>query len=348
MKKSLITLTIMLAATAMIVAFSCSAQAAVTGPCVNCHTMHNSQGGTVMAMGTTYGEPGYGSLTLNTCLGCHTTTSVDPLDGGYPRVQLGAGLGSDTNCLAGGFFTDQADPNLHGNDHGDMTHTIGSTVQPAGYNNSYEGLGDWYQGDDDLNGLRCAGSAGCHGNEIEMDEAKAIAGGHHANDLKGTFGYRMLAVGNNKIKGTGASDFEKELNASPSEGDPHNYYSANDQSVVDSISDLCGKCHGNFHTEVGSAATAWTRHPTDVTLPAGWEIPTDKVTHYTADDWKNNPVGTVNAVDPETATDLYVTCLSCHRAHGSANDDILRWPYSTQSAGGGNDYGCLGCHDRQR
>lgn len=356
MKKTILTLTIMLTAAALIAVFSGPATAAVSGVCSNCHTMHNSQGGSVMATGTTYGDPGYGSLTLDTCLGCHTTISDDPLDGGYPRVKLTGG--SDTNCLAGGFFTDGPDPGA--NDHGDNSHTVktatlaGSTVTPAGYDSSYETLDDWYRGDEDADGLRCAGAAGCHGNETDTDEAKAITGGHHANDLKGTFGYRMLAVGSDKIIGSGsdrvsgASDFEKALNESPSSDDPHNFYSANDQTTVGSISDLCGKCHGNFHTEVGSALTAWTRHPTDVTLPTGWEIPSNVATLYDEVDWKNNPVGTVDAANPQTATDLYVTCLSCHRAHGSANNDILRWAYSSQNAGSTTAYGCLGCHNKQR
>src|SRR4030042_6533419 len=52
------------------------ADAKITGPCVNCHTMHNSQNGTVMA---TYGADGrqwkgtgpYPALTRGDCLGCH-------------------------------------------------------------------------------------------------------------------------------------------------------------------------------------------------------------------------------------------------------------------------------------
>ncbi|MBW1678120.1 MAG: hypothetical protein JRJ79_16345, partial [Deltaproteobacteria bacterium] len=44
-----------------------------------------------------------------------------------------------------------------------------------------------------------------------------------------------------------------------------------------------------------------------------------------------------------------VTCLSCHRAHGTDNHDILRFDYSTQIAGStGVTAGCLGCHVGQR
>ena len=42
------------------------------------------------------------------------------------------------------------------------------------------------------------------------------------------------------------------------------------------------------------------------------------------------------------------TCISCHRAHGSAEADILRFFYDTQVAGSTNDWGCLGCHNQQR
>ncbi len=64
-------------------------------------------------------------------------------------------------------------------------------------------------------------------------------------------------------------------------------------------------------------------------------------------DAKNNPFGYDYAT--YITEERQVTCLSCHRAHGTENDDLLRWEYSTQDAGTDTaDYGCLGCHDRQR
>ena len=48
-----------------------SASAKVTGMCVNCHTMHNSQGGAEMA--TFGGETGpNNALTRGSCEGCHS------------------------------------------------------------------------------------------------------------------------------------------------------------------------------------------------------------------------------------------------------------------------------------
>jgi len=323
--------------------------AAVSGVCSECHTMHNSQGGAVMATGTNYEEPGYGSLTRGTCGGCHTTDTADPLEGGYPRVKTSSS--SDTNQLAGGYFT-----NISGqtDNHGNNEHSIDSTVAPAGYDSETNYVGsDWYKGE--IEGLQCAGAAGCHGNETDTDPAKAIAGGHHANELKGlTVGYRMLQIDITAVVGSGASDFEKALNASPSTDDSYNYYSATSLADGGSISRLCGKCHGDFHGNEGSGNTgvydsAWVRHPTDEPLVDEWEIMTNRTANYLPFDWKCNPVGTVGAVDPLSGTpDLYVTCLSCHRAHGSAENDILRFDYDDQIADTTVKYGCLGCHDRQR
>jgi predicted CXXCH cytochrome family protein len=50
--------------------------------------------------------------------------------------------------------------------------------------------------------------------------------------------------------------------------------------------------------------------------------------------------------------DAIVTCISCHRAHGSQYDDLLRWDY-TQCIANENvaaddtitpDCGCFYCH----
>ncbi|MCJ7617545.1 MAG: hypothetical protein MUO43_13520, partial [Desulfobacterales bacterium] len=67
----------------------------VTGPCANCHTMHNSQDGTEMA---TYGADGkpwktdtaQSALLRGTCLGCHgqgTANKIETINGSeIPQV----------------------------------------------------------------------------------------------------------------------------------------------------------------------------------------------------------------------------------------------------------------------
>jgi predicted CXXCH cytochrome family protein len=320
--------------------------AAVSGVCSDCHTMHNSQGGGDMGLATPQS-----ALLLNDCLGCHTTTGIDPLVDGYPYVRLGGSGASDDNCLAGGFF--QTDIDI-GDNNENENHDIGAIAVPAGFDSSET---TWYTGHSagGGNGLGCAGTNGCHGNETDLDDMAAIKGGHHDPSA-----YRILYVGTNGVVGSGAKDYEEAIIDNPStevvtSGDTQNVniYSA---GVDDpSISELCAKCYGNFHNESGStddcgSASPWIRHPTDVAIPASWAIG-DTAYTLDGDDYKHNPVGYQDATFQLTSGRM-ATCLSCHRAHGTANNDLLRWGYSTQLAGQETasqvDYGCLGCHDAQR
>ena len=316
--------------------------AAVSGVCSDCHTMHNSQGGEPMR--TDGPEPlstPLSALLLNNCVGCHTTTGSVPFDDGYPYVQIATGAG-DSNCLAGGFF-----PTTMGmGNNDDNHHGMGNMNDPAGkQTDSF-----YTQG---TTGLSCAGINGCHGNETDWDDMAAISGGHHDPTA-----YRILYVGTDGVVGSGAKDYEEAIIADITgflpvltSGDSQNVniYSA---GVDDpSISELCAKCHGDFHNESGTtgdcgSASPWIRHPTDVAIPTTWAI-ADTSYILDAADYKHNPVGYEDATFQPTSGRM-ATCLSCHRAHGTANNDLLRWAYNTQDAGSGEDYGCLGCHDAQR
>jgi hypothetical protein len=307
--------------------------AIVHGPCYMCHTMHNSQNGAVVFAG----GPAV-HLLNNTCLGCHTTTGTDPLLSGYPYVQMAIGAGTDTNSLAGGFFN----PGDDGLANAGMSHSLGlAGADPPG------NAGTTYRDTAYVNtgGLTCAGTSGCHGVSSVADPNVAISGGHHGSST--AMGYRMLvAKGPTKVRGTGASDYEKALIAAPDITDLHNIYDAS--ATVGTISDLCATCHGDFHGTVGSAG-AWTRHPTDVAIPSDWAIYTGFAANWTnnAIAWKQHPLGFVGLT--ETAANSRVTCLSCHRAHGTAHADLLRWDYDLMQAGSTTvTYGCLGCHNKQR
>lgn len=325
------------------------ALAKVSGPCVNCHTMHNSQEGSDVNA-----DPNapFGALVNNNCLGCHTTTGSDPRVNGFPYVK-GSGL-SDINCLAGGFFPSSGND---GTDNVGKAHSLDSQVIPPGSGVSGPA---WYTGD--ANGLSCAGSSGCHGSQSEADEMKAVKGGHHSPTV-----YRILYAYNGGspagVVGTGAADYEEDLNkiAAPGAGtdlrtpanEKHNIYKAG--TANNTISKLCANCHGDFHGAGTGTASPWQRHPTDVELPADWaaQLSTGIVTN---EDCKFNPFGFEDHTST-TGTKL-ATCLSCHRAHGTDNYDLLRFAYSNitgrtdtgtlQEAGSGLYYGCLGCHSKQR
>ncbi len=334
MKRIILSLTILLGAAALVAGLSSPVTAAVSGQCDNCHTMHYSQGGVPLG---TWGDDGpYATLLINDCIGCHTGS--DPFPDATPYVQTTGTAFSDDRCLAGGFFTDPWDIN---DNNSSSQHDIGSKSDPAGFDTAET---TWYTGSDD--GLGCGGTNGCHGNETDLDDMDAIAGGHH--DTLAT--YRMLYVGGNAVAGLGAADYEEDLILNGTTVEVNTYSAGADDY---SISQLCGKCHGDFHgnddTEGPNQGEGpWERHPTDFDIPGAWVIGDESYT-LDADDYKDNPVGYDFAAGAP-GTERRVTCLSCHRAHGTGNADLLRWPYGEMLAGQTTEvtHGCLGCHDLQR
>ena len=344
MKKILITLTIMLAAAALIAAFSGPASAAVSGRCDICHTMHNSQGGSSMAeneLGTKTATP-YAHLTMSSCVGCHfkaTTIDAPKIDGAY-NVDSTAGGTFLESGTAGQFVA--SDAGVHNVLEGLATSTLGEDdtfldVIPGLALGNMNGQGS---GSNDPNDLTCAGMKGCHGDATVDGNDAGIRGFHHGS--KTGFRYLQIAGDQGAVLGKGASDWEKAISGG-AVTTPHNVYSSDPS---DGINKLCANCHPDFHgTSNTWDGSNWIRHPTDNTIPTGW-TPTVN--------YRDNPFAFENITDitttgAYTATDAQVACISCHRAHGTPWDDILRWEYSTQSAGTSSaDYGCLGCHDAQR
>jgi predicted CXXCH cytochrome family protein len=234
--------------------------------------------------------------------------------------------------------------------------------------------------------LTCAGTFGCHGVRTTANSLQAIAGSHH-NNTPGAGGvvsatqastadaiensYRFLA----EIKGLEQAEWN--WNETPA---LHNeYYGIDFQNAErdddgltpaqvyppgqDTMSYFCAQCHGNFHSEIDDDTThgsPWRRHPTDIVLPGG----ATEYAQYNNDggaagDYNvavpvarpvvpANSTNTVAPADSASADGAIVMCLSCHRAHGSPEDDMLRWTYSTMLVGSGpgtNNTGCFVCHN---
>lgn len=354
MKKLLTLLSITLIIIFTTFMFSCPTSANVAGQCSNCHTMHYSQNG----VSTMYEAGGpFPVLLTGSCVGCHTTPVASPQDPyanstPYVKSTTSGGL-NDNRCIAGGFFPH--DTMGMGNNN-DNHHGMGNLSDPAG-----KTTGTFYtQG---ATGLGCAGINGCHGNETDLSDMDAIKGGHHATSQT----YRMLYVNGVQVSGDPAIDYEKAIINDPSlvvqtsgVSQNVNIYSAGGVTVNATISELCGKCHGDFHGANGTPANGttnaggeWIRHPSDYDLPDTWIMGADTY-DFDGDDAKQNPFGYTNAVYVQGG--MQVTCLSCHRAHGTNNADLLRWVYvgagsaqkAGQPAGSQTDFGCLGCHDAQR
>ncbi|MEW5772464.1 MAG: cytochrome c3 family protein [Thermodesulfobacteriota bacterium] len=316
------------------------ARAAVTGPCVDCHTMHNSQDGARFP-GAPEDDP-KGHLTIKGCIGCHIGTGVTgaPIIDGQYNVDSTAG-GTFKDGGAGGVVSDAG---VHNVNVEGLLPTLGEDDALTAVIPGLTGGMNLGKGSSDPQDLTCAGKSGCHGDATQADNDSGIRGFHHG----GKTGYRYLQIADTQaaVAGKGAVDWEKAISSSATgAGGEHNIYSS---STTVGINKLCANCHPNFHatanTQVG---TNWVRHPTDNTIPGagdGWAA----TVNYRENPFAFADISTLAPGTAYTTTNAQVACISCHRAHGTPYDDILRWDYSAQSAGSGIQAGCLGCHNKQR
>ncbi len=347
-----------------------SATAAVTGACYNCHTMHNSQDNAApdAPNGTAGGSP-QNFLLRGGCIGCHSgATDVTDATSGAPVVYRTGSApalssGSTTTYLAGGDFYWVANTSFddeYGHNVAEVTTSdalIGYTP-PGWTNNSAFAASDTTQvaaaaSTWGTNQLTCDGVYGCHGTHTSA----GVNGGHHGDDstIDGSTvakSYRFL-IG---IKGTEDADWEKTYSTTDHNGYFGEARSAGTVSLKTTISFLCAQCHGNFHSSDGDSIgvdggstfqSAWVRHPVDVDLQAkGGEYAS--YTDYDPLVPVANTTGAVISSTVQTAGNGLVTCISCHRAHGSPYKDMLRWDYSKMLAGtaatADKGTGCFKCH----
>ena len=359
--------------------WSASAHAIIKGVCSDCHTMHNSQDGSVMA--DFAGESGPNpALTRGSCYGCHAQASGQALvsvgTASIPQV-----MHTNGTDLAGGNFAyitgakGSGGSDAKGHNIADLTGSDGPLYAPPG------GLITFFHNDGgnvNADTLSCAGTNGCHGYRYAAEELPdGIPTAHH-NNVDGKLevadkpsnSYRFLTG----VKGLEDNDWQHTLGPND-----HNEYTARTTPIKfdgcggttgchvnaagiqppdGTISQFCATCHGNFHTltttgysstsdGVGvDASSPFIRHPTDFALPNDGEY--GAVTSYSL----IAPVGRTGAL-PDTPSNTAnssagdaVTCLSCHVAHASDYPDMLRWDYLTDcDAGTANaDCGCFACH----
>lgn len=304
--------------------------------CSNCHTMHNSQNSASLTGALTE------ALLNSSCVGCHTGTNIDPAASGTPFVSdpsteptYGATGTSGNNTLAGGNFYWTTVSHRKG-------HNVAGIADP---DDLYAAIADGGLGQD-VPGtsvplaagaqLTCAGATGCHGNGSgsELDSLRPAS--HHVTDdpTLGTSvpnSFRFLTG----IKGLEAADWEFVVNETD-----HNQYKGG--AGTDTITELCAGCHGDFHL---SGSSPFLRHPTDVDLPdVGSNTEYEAYITYKPETPVASSDLSLGVLEDVTGSDTkrIVTCISCHRAHGTPWDALLRWDYKSWP-GGGYD-GCGGCH----
>lgn len=347
--------------------------AKVAGQCAICHTMHNSQGGAPMALdaaGAAQATPN-DVLLLRGCVACHTGTNTGTNVIPYVNNTSAPNYGTDGTAgdtLAGGTFywvasgnagnsAATADSTGHNVDTDDMASQDATLLNvPPGAPGKVALTAQ----------LRCAGVNGCHGDLSATSDFAAIKGTHHGDDttIDGSTvikSYRFL----DGVTGIEDSDWEFQPTASA-----HNVYNGVDRTLdttndTKTISSLCASCHDEFHNGSGNVggtngtptfSSPWVRHPTDFDMGN-----TGATTEY-----RQYGGGTSYVVSAPVARDLtalgeaadisvvtfnddtIVTCISCHRAHGSQNADILRWDYTDVVAGGTVGGACFECHTTKR
>lgn len=309
MKKLVLTLIALLVAGLAIYGLQPSVDAKVTGVCSNCHTMHNSQDGQQVYNGNT------AYLLKADCVACHTNSG----NIGDNTIDI------DGSTTAAGRFTNGAGDTLVHNVAGlyGVDGTLGNT--PPGNTTALTSQ------------LACYGTNGCH---------MRYSGTYHHSD---TAPYRFLKLANGADvlgKESANREYDSTGNYNGANATNHNVYSA---STSQGISRFCAECHPNFHGIANTGGSSpFLRHPTDNLIPPTW-------TGVTVD-YNNNPFAfdgsdynNASTTAPYTTTGARVACVSCHRAHGSAYADLLRFNYLTQNAGtGSSTVGCLGCHSAQR
>lgn len=350
-------LTILIVILCMWTAFPKLTLATVTGPCANCHTMHNSQdGGANMLSGQTGPQD---LLLKGDCMGCHGIgTSKIVLLGTSEVPQV---YHSDaTGDLAGGNFKyiDTGGDN-RGHNVVELGNPEETLSEPPGHHSPSS---------IEVN-ITCSGITGCHG---KRSSGQILKGAHHKN-VDGKLdtadqvynSYRFLYGVKGYENTTGSYKWQNY------DKDNHNeYFGATTpmtfggncsichtaqgvQPTNHTISGFCGTCHREFHTVSGiggDTSTPFERHPTDVILPASGEYANYNgvgnqysVQAPVARTTVPDSIG--NTVTP--ATDV-VMCLSCHMAHASNYPDMLRWDYDTIIADGGtNNNGCFICHTKK-
>lgn len=374
-KKTVIGVAVALAAAALIAVFCSPAAAKVTGVCSNCHTMHDSQGGTAMATGGPHA-----TLLMNSCVGCHSSgdsSTTYALGGSNVPVVNYTGGSEPTDYLAGGNFYWVADNG--GNEDAKGHNVLGISAEDA-----YLTLSGPEEAPGNQIGGTC-GTTGCHSSLArENTRIPELGSGcegchlrvkHHADDRNDpvTGGYRVTTddqgcyrflvahSGDNHVKDFGVHGIEDGdwQQLSQASANKHNEYIGVDgynNTYINlspsnpTVTAFCCGCHGEFHKEQDGAGN-WIRHPSDAVIPATGEY---QYAFASAGDGAAGiydplvpvakPSLTAVSSDVNLGTDM-VMCLSCHRPHGSPYDDLLRWDYSEMNAGGGdNATGCFACH----
>jgi hypothetical protein len=339
-------------------------EAAVKGLCSNCHSMHNSEEGQVVAFTVdssgnkvTQAQP-FEMLLKTDCIGCHSSPGSETITTmGETRIPVVLNMteptyppdGSSTSTLAGGNFYwvmkngDQYGHNVEGISGQDATFTYapGGVVRTGDCVNCHGSLA-----------TPQSGCTGCHVPQHHAGSADVVMG--QADGWYRFLGSVMqraagqIGPTSEGVVGIEAPDWEQNPlsnNHNVYQGKAGPYTSYLESGAIDQ---KCAGCHGQFHSDTVANST-WIRHPADFVIPDSGEF-----TGLTTYD-PLVPVARQNVVAQDAnfsqiqlGSDM-VFCISCHRPHGSPYPAMMRWAYRDwpgidKHTGKPAVNGCTVCH----
>lgn len=317
--------------------------AAVKGFCSSCHTIHNSEEGAAVAYTLdnagqqVFSTQPLAKLLRTDCLGCHSHSGAETIiSTGETVTPVVFNLieptyppdGSTTSTLAGGNFHwliksgDAYGHNVYGIAAADSR--FSSSQAPGGEEQPGECV--------TCHATLATAESGCEGCHVPH---------HHAakKDIvvdreKGWYRFLGSVMQHDDqvgpppegVIGIEAPDWEQNPLI-----DRHNSYQGSPgpyASYLDSgsISQKCIGCHGQFHSDTVANST-WIRHPVEVAIPDAGEFTGFAIYNPLVPVARQNISSTdANFSAIDRGTDL-VSCISCHRAHGSPYPAMLRWAY---------------------
>jgi len=349
--------------------------AEILGECTDCHTMHNSQEGAPVAFIIDSSGKQHTSVSplldlLKTdCIGCHSSAGTDTIVQMYgtdlpivlnflePNYPADKEYPSSQTALAGGnFHWVLSDGDAYGHNvkgiSGEDVRFPSTDLAPGGVepdagnpscNNCHNTLA-----------TLASGCEGCHvaSHHLNKTESGVVVG-------QDSGWYRFLgSVMRHNPADFGPPDqgvvgIEDPAWEQAPRYDRHNVYqaaSANYTSYLESgsIDQKCYGCHGLFHDN--AVTGVWLRHPVNVSIPS-----TDEYGYTTYN--PDAPVARLSVAPSDVNFSAIqrggggdkVSCLSCHRPHGSPYPAMLRWGYrywpgTDPHTGQPAFNGCTVCH----
>lgn len=323
--------------------------------CDSCHTMHNSLGGATVSA-----TPGayllQGNSQSATCLICHGSGTAAQYNVSTKNAVIG---GVPTNFTPGGDFA-------------------WTKVVTGGSNRGHNVIAvDLGMGEDSRlatapggtyprGNLHCSSCHDPHG-KYRITEAGTVVNTGPAISGSGSYGavpaagqavgvYRLLAGKGYFPKSVGSGFAFGASIDPPTAVAPGTYNDATSGGARvaygSGMSEWCANCHGTFHSTAGSSGT-YTVHP----VGAGAKLDKAEIAalynNYKQGKGLDKLVpfefGTATprsdlsgklAIEQQAETTSNVMCLSCHRAHASGFESMLRWkkgttdtPFLTDAAG---------------